>query len=245
MLLVHGLASSLDNWQTLIPGLVSAGYKVYAVDLLGHGESHKPTGAHHYRIETIFSFFVEWINRLDLEAPPILIGHSLGGYLSLSYAIQNPERVRGFVLIDPFYSRSQLTLFWRLMQHRPDLGEKTLRLIPDKAVNALINLLPAQSSLSMETTRQTALDYRRASPQIFHIPRTIHDLTPHLSDVHSRGLVIWGEKDLTLAPASFQLLVQNLPNATGHSLPGGYHQPHLSRPEEVRRLILNFLDELD
>jgi pimeloyl-ACP methyl ester carboxylesterase len=168
VVLVHGLASSLDNWQTLMPGLVAAGYRVYAVDLLGHGESHKPNGAQHYHIESIYSHFEEWIDRLHLETPPTLIGHSLGGYLSLTYAIQNPDSVRGCVLIDPFYSQNQLNGFLRLAQHRPELGEKTLRFIPYKAITALIDLLPAQSSISMENTHQTALDYRRASPQIFH-----------------------------------------------------------------------------
>jgi pimeloyl-ACP methyl ester carboxylesterase len=54
------------------------------------------------------------------------------------------------------------------------------------------------------------------------------------------ALVIWGDQDLTLKPASFPRLVQSLPDAAGFPIAGSGHQPHIGKPEEVNRAVLDF-----
>jgi pimeloyl-ACP methyl ester carboxylesterase len=86
VVLIHGLAASLQDWDEVIPGLVSKGYRAIALDLPGHGESAKPEDLEHYHVEALVESLRDWIEGLNLDRPPLLIGHSLGGYLSLAYA---------------------------------------------------------------------------------------------------------------------------------------------------------------
>ena len=48
VILTHGLAASLHDWDDLLPELSASGYAGYALDLLGHGESEKPARARLY-----------------------------------------------------------------------------------------------------------------------------------------------------------------------------------------------------
>ena len=57
VILVHGLAASLHDWDALLPELASAGYAAYALDLLGHGESFKPLARTEYTVESVFAHF--------------------------------------------------------------------------------------------------------------------------------------------------------------------------------------------
>ena len=242
VILIHGMASSLSDWTSLAPELANSGFTAYALDLLGHGESAKPDDPQQYHIESIYRHFQNWVASLNLDTPPVLVGHSLGGYLGLMHAIHLPETVSGLVLIDPFFESRQLSLLSRLVSYRPKLGEKVMSVTPQWLIHAVIGWnSDITAHFSKEARRQMAADYKRASPRFVYITRDMPDLSNSLPDVNVPTLVIWGERDRTLRPASFPRLVQILPNATGYPVSATGHQPHISKPELVNRVTLEFL----
>jgi len=242
VILIHGMAASLCDWNSLAPVLADNGFAAYALDLLGHGESAKPDDPRLYHIESIYRHFTDWLETLNLDTPPVLVGHSLGGYLSLLHAIRKPNAVRGLVLINPYFESPQLSPFSRLARCCPNLGEKAIRVMPEWLVHAAIGWNPdAAAYYSPETRRQIAADYKRASPHFVYITRDMPDLTTRLLEVKAPVLVIWGERDQTLNPASFPRLVQILPKAAGYPVSATGHQPHISKPDLVARLTLEFL----
>lgn len=245
VLLIHGIAASHHDWAQMAPALASAGYRTYAVDLPGHGESPKPGRPQFYHWKAIYRRLETWIDSLELKQPLALVGHSLGGYLSLRYALYHPERVRALVLIDPFYSQQQLSPVVRRLESRAPLGEKALRLLPEWLVRSALKLdVLTERNASPEARRHTALDLKRASPHIVRIPFSVGDLTPRLPEIRPQALVIWGEKDLTLNPKSFPRLARRLPCATGVPLAECRHQPHIARPQLVNRIVIDFLGKV-
>ena len=242
VILVHGLAASLYEWTSLAPELASNGFTAHALDLLGHGESAKPDDPRLYHVESIYRHFQDWVESLKLDSPPVLIGHSLGGYLSLVHAIRHPEAVRCLVLIDPYFESRQVYLPLRLASRHPALGEKAIRVTPQWLIHTAMSLYPATAAyFPKKARRQVAADCKRASPRFVYITYNTPDLTGCLVKVDVPALVIWGERDQTLRPASFPRLVQSLPNATGYPVSATGHQPHISKPELTNRLILEFL----
>jgi len=95
LLLVHGNFASWRWWQGLLTQLPN-GYQAYAPEMRGFGDSDKPdTG---YTIEQLAEDLYAFIQALDL--PPVhLVGHSLGGAVSLQLALQYPETVQSLSLI--------------------------------------------------------------------------------------------------------------------------------------------------
>ena len=247
VILIHGLAASLHDWDELLPDLAAAGYHGYALDLLGHGDSPKPD-SRSYKTKWVFRHLVQWIDSLGLDEPAFLVGHSLGGYMALRYALRHPERVRGLVLTNPFYCLCQLPSLLRRTYRRPTINALVVGSTPEWFFRAIVNLTntalgrdgDTNLTLSESVRLQTALDYKRTAPGAFNLPNTVRDLTSDLPRISAPTLVLWGDRDQTLDPDSFPPLVRAIPNARGAAMSGG-HVPHQSNPEEYNRLVLEFL----
>lgn len=247
VIMAHGLAASLHDWDFLLPELAQAGYAGYALDLLGHGQSPKPE-SRAYEIDWVFQHFADWLDSLNLTQPAVLVGHSLGGYLVLEYARRFPARTRGLILVDPFYSLSQLPPALRLTYRHPSLSglvagrtpEWLFRIIVDFTSVAMGHSSGALHALPEDIRAQTALDYTRTAPGVYNIPNTGIDFSPHLSCISAPSLVVWGEQDQTLRPSSFTELVAALPNAKGQHIHAG-HVPHQSNADWFNELALDFL----
>lgn len=251
VILIHGIAASLHDWDDLIPTLTQHGYAAYALDLLGHGDSPK-LDSRLYRMDWVFEHFSHWMKSLRLTEPAILIGHSLGGHVALEYARRVSSSTRGLILVNPFYSPAQLPFLVRKTYSRPRLSEillekvseKWFRFFVDVSSAAVGHSFGALGALPERIREQTILDYKRAAPGVYHIPGAITDMTEHLHQINMPTLVVWGDRDKTLAPASFTRLVTTLPKARGEMLHAG-HVPHQSHAEQFNQMVLKFLREIE
>lgn len=96
ILCIHGLTANSRFWDCLASAL-SPHHRVIAMDLRGRGLSDKPpTG---YSIEHHCKDVLALMNDQDLERP-VLMGHSLGAFISLVFAAQYPQRVDRLILVD-------------------------------------------------------------------------------------------------------------------------------------------------
>ena len=101
ILFIHGLGSSADRWLD-IPDAISMYYHTMAVDLIGFGGSDKPTDVN-YTIEQFSEFILEFMEKIGLSGDDrkiTLVGHSLGGYIAVDFAIRNKGLIEKLVLID-------------------------------------------------------------------------------------------------------------------------------------------------
>ncbi len=243
VILIHGIAASSSDWWRLMPLLVSAGYKAIAVDLLGHGDSPKPKNPKQYSSESVYGVLEDWIDQLDIDSPFYLVGHSLGGYMSLTYALNHPERVRAMVLINPLYSLNQLTRVLDLFMPLASVGVGLLKATPQWLVNSFLSYNDSfLTKLDTETRWAYSRDIKRASPNFLRIPASAPDLTPKLPSITPVTLVLWGVDDRIEKADSFPELVSGLYNATGKGIANCGHHPHQGKPELVSRMILDFFE---
>lgn len=98
VLFLHGARSDLETWRRVLPRVARSG-RACAYDRPGHGESAAPP----FRRTPS-----DLVNEMDgvareagLEAPFVLVGHSLGGLYARLYAVSRPARVAALVLVDP------------------------------------------------------------------------------------------------------------------------------------------------
>lgn len=250
VILIHGLAASHHDWDDLIPELSQYGYASYALDLLGHGDSPK-IDSRAYRMDWILDHFSYWMKSLHLTEPAILIGHSLGGFVALDYARRVSAWTKGMILVNPFYSLAQLPPFLRHVYHRPQLSSFVVqrtpswmfRLVVDMTSLALGHSAGALHSLPERIRAQTALDFARTSSGVYHILSEGADVSEHLSSISVPTMVIWGDRDQTLKPNSFDKLVNQMPRAIGKSLRAG-HVPHQSNTAEFNQMAIEFLKSI-
>ncbi|XP_056141971.1 1-acylglycerol-3-phosphate O-acyltransferase ABHD5 [Lampris incognitus] len=129
LVLLHGFGGGVGLWAHNL-NVLSKHRPIYAFDLLGFGQSSRPTfSADAQEAEDLFVESIElWRAKVGLEAM-ILLGHNLGGYLASSYSLRYPDRVKHIVLVEP----------WGFPE-RPDMADQD-RPIPVwiKALGAMLS----------------------------------------------------------------------------------------------------------
>jgi pimeloyl-ACP methyl ester carboxylesterase len=93
---LHGMGSSRETWSAQRSALEDR-FTVVTWDLLGHGQSPVPEDPEAYCRDGALEDLDDVL--ATLEQKPVLVGHSLGGYLSLAYAATRPGAVRGLVVM--------------------------------------------------------------------------------------------------------------------------------------------------
>ncbi len=97
ILLLHGLGSNAGFWRYNIPELAKK-YRVIAVDLPGFGKSEK--GNYSYSMPFFSNEIKKFVNKLNI-GKFILIGHSMGGQIAITFALNYPNKIKKLILISP------------------------------------------------------------------------------------------------------------------------------------------------
>jgi pimeloyl-ACP methyl ester carboxylesterase len=244
VILVHGICGSLRQWDSLTVELEEAGYEVIALDLLGHGDSPRPAANGEVHADDVYTHFEGWLDSLQLAQAPVLVGHSLGAHLSLNYALRRRAHIGGLFFACPYFSQGQLSRPVRASLENLELGKTLLRLAPEWTISSALRFSEMRGEKLTRPVRDSlARDYKRIDPGVIESARTARNLVPHLHRVDAPTMIVWGERDQTLAPESFPELCERLPHAEQRTLPGG-HLPHLSHPKPFNRSVLEFLGSL-
>ena len=197
VVLVHGFASDrVQNWRA--PGwyqtLNGGGYRVVALDCRGHGESGKPYEPAAYSHETMAEDVIAVMDAAGL-GQSLLMGYSMGGYISMSLLLRHPERFGKVVIAG--VGASYLDI---------NAAEGA---VADPQRRAMIaDALLAEDPSTI--TNRTARDFRAFADQAGKDRRALAACMRGSRDVFSRAqlaqsrrpvLVVCGEKDvLTGAP---------------------------------------------
>jgi len=105
VLLVHSLAGNAGQWTEQL-GHLRRSHRAIAVDLRGHGRSEPPEDGD-YSLAGMADDIAAVAETLGLERF-VLVGHSMGGGVALTYAGRHPDRVAALVLVDPIGDGKQI-----------------------------------------------------------------------------------------------------------------------------------------
>jgi pimeloyl-ACP methyl ester carboxylesterase len=98
IVLVHGLGSSSHIWDFVAPILAERSLRVVALDQRGHGESDQPDAG--YDFATVVEDLAGFVDAVGLSEPSVFVGHSWGASVVLHFAVAQPDRTAGLVLVD-------------------------------------------------------------------------------------------------------------------------------------------------
>ncbi len=97
LVLIHGLSSSMGFWEHQLPALAND-RRVLALDLPGYGMSGRPDAP--YTPPWYSELVVAWLASLDIDNA-VLVGHSMGGQIAITTALEHPELVDRLILSAP------------------------------------------------------------------------------------------------------------------------------------------------
>jgi len=247
VVLLHGFGSSIYTWKDVIPGLARA-HEVVALDLPGFGWSDQPADL---SFELYPRVVLGLLDQLSLDRAS-LVGNSMGGAVACWLAASEPGRVDLLVLIDSagFNLREA---------DRPAM----VRLTSHPSAEAIAGRLPATRLLVTiglrhvfhDDTRLTEerIDEYLAAAKRPGTLRSIRSLmastraaadefAARLGRIKAPTLVLWGEEDQWIPLAHADRFVAAIHGARKVVVPGIGHLPEEEAPQEVTRLLLDFLE---
>ena len=229
ILFTHGFASSSHMYAATAADL-SSDHTTITWDIRGHGKSDSPTDPAEYSVASTLADMVEILDAAGAESA-VLVGHSLGGYLSLEFVLANPERVAGLVLVDtgPGYRKDEARAAWNEMAERyaTDLDERGLDGMPPSAE------LDAGVHRSAEGLALAARGVLRQ--------RDGHVLAA-LPSIAVPTLVIVGERDQPFLGGS-RYMAAKIPDAELVVIESAGHAPPVTHPDEFNAVLRTFLTD--
>ena len=245
LVLIHGMMDSAYNWKINMRALAQK-QRVWALDLPGFGFSSRLTD----RVYT-FKNFARWVRDFMIAAEiqrPNIVGHSMGGAITLQFANDYPQRVDKIILLNP-------AAYWWI----PTSVRWAARIpwLPRALAGIAINSKRLHSTIWRMAVGASPFDATEVARRSRHLrvkgtldalialaasPRET-DLPRALNRIAARALVIWGEQDLVLPKEHGERLVKELPNARLLMIPQVGHIPNQESPQIVNEAILNFLKE--
>jgi len=240
LLFVHGAHGHARVWDFVVEGL-PPDWRAVAVDLPGHGDSETPADPGRYR----FGCLVDDIRAVvrTLGAAPVLVGHSIGSAVAMSFGIAFPRVAAGLVLldIDPHPPAYQI-------DHLHDTGAKPPKRYPERerAVEREGRVAPAadprvHEHLAEHGYRRDGGEWVQKFDQRFLATLERWDLTGRLPEIVVPTLVLRGGDTIVMTDEGYTALTSRIPGARGEVVAGGTHQLHLERPEQVAAAIRRFV----
>jgi pimeloyl-ACP methyl ester carboxylesterase len=230
ILLVHGGGAHLQWWSFLAPFLLPD-HHVVALDLAGHGDSGRRAD---YDPEVWADELVGVADATGLDRP-VLVGHSMGGFVSIVAAARHPDRWAGVVIVDSPVRRpdpESLELARRApvpvprVYPTPEDALARFRLIPDQPCENrwAVELIGRRSLRPTEGGWRWAFD-----PLIFdRIPRAIHE---YLAQVRIRTCVIHGQLSAIVTPDVTDYMSELLGRSAPFvEIPQAHHHLLLDQP---------------
>ena len=250
-LLVHGWSSS---WYAMSPliGLLSQRFRAIAIDLPGYGES--PPLPERVTIPAYVDVLADFVETVT-DSPIVLVGHSMGGMISLTMALQHPALIERMVLIDPTIS-GRLSQYINLfvspitILERFGLGSLIVSAVERTMIGITDRIMrPASFAERSGITRKELLrlqaDVRRPGQgrtraECFFAMRE-NDLRGRLGRIETPALVLWGAEDNTVPLRDAGVVADEWPGADLRIIPKAGHWPHFETPDAVRRQVASFL----
>ncbi len=243
VVLLHGFASSLETWATVIPVLVKS-HRVLALDLKGFGWTDRPEGDYspHAQAQLVSALMEE----RGIKSA-VIVAHSWGSSIALDLALTEPEKVTRLALYDAWIYEEQLPSFFHLSRaagvgevlfalfydQRPDERLSQAFFQPELVSEALVE--DVERSLQRPGTKAAALAAARG--------QRFAQIQGDYKKITVPTLLLWGREDNVTTLAVGERLANDLPHARLIVYPRCGHFPMLEAPiastADLERFILD------
>lgn len=233
-LLLHAGIADSRMWAPQVEALEAAGHSVVAPDLPGYGDAALERGELSY-VDVAAS---------HLSGPAAVVGCSFGGRIALELAVDRPELVERLVLVGAGLGS------WDWSEEtQADFAEEEALLEQGDLAGAAAQqarmwLAPDATVAARELTEAMTLrSYEQQLPMEELVTATWPQppAAERLAEIAVPTLVVVGTADLADIRAMADRLASHIPGARLERIEGAGHLPSFERPDELNRLLLDFL----
>jgi len=249
LLLIHGTSSSLRTWDGVTAQLKNQ-YRIIRFDLPGFGLTG-PNPNHDYSTRYYNEVIDSLLKALQISRV-LIVGNSLGGAIATQYAIYQPGKVRGLVLVDaaglPPAKKTTGAIGFKLAQ-MPVINQLLTIITPRVLVKK--SLQDAYGDTGKVTDSLTALYFdmltregnRKALVDRMRQGWQVTDGN-FLTKVEAPSLIVWGSKDRLIPVENAALFKQKIKNSQVHIWDNLGHVPMEEDPIEFSDILKKWVMQL-
>jgi pimeloyl-ACP methyl ester carboxylesterase len=255
VLLVHGMAGSSRTWGPLMARLRDR-YTLIAPDLLGHGESAKPTGD--YSIGAFASGLRDLLSVLGIERASI-VGQSLGGGVAMQLCYQHPELCERMVLVGSGGLGREVSWVLRALalpgnEYVTPLAFHFFLRDRGDGLGVLLKRIGWHAPHAIEMWRAyTSLAEASSRAAFFRTLRAVIDSGGQAVSAHDRlyltngmpTLIVWGEQDSVIPVTHAHAAYRAMPGSRLEIFEGAGHFLHVEEPDRFARSLGEFIDSTE
>ena len=215
MVFIHGAAGHFSQWAHQLD-FFSSRCRCLALDLRGHGQSHKPDWSD-YGAEVFAEDLLMVLEHAQVAGPIILVGHSFGGAVATVFTLRHPDKVAKLALLS---TTGTLALGFHVLalMKMPAFMLHPIQKFFQKRVGAPVPVLKKL------VPKVDAWDGWDLYPQI-GVPT----------------LVMCGELDKLTKPKQVRRMAEAIPQVHYEGIGFSAHLPQLERPQRVNEALLTFV----
>ncbi len=237
VILLHGWLGSWGCWLGTMEALAS-NRRAYALDFWGFGESDKRRES--YEVSDFVALVEQFMERLGIESAPV-IGHSMGGTVALSLALDRPQRVEKVALVGSPVEGRSLNVFLKLagypwiaflVWNSPSLLRFGIKLF---APWIAASWSEWYALLMRDLSKMTLESFLWSIHSLHHT-----NLYPRLGTLRVPSLAVYGRGDKIVDPRQGRLF-DRIANSRVVMLDRSRHFPMLDEPENFHSILLRFL----
>lgn len=192
LLLIHGLGGRSEDWTPEMPAYAENGFRVYAIDLLGCGRTDRPEIA--YTIGEQVGLIEEFLATVHVEKVDV-VGWSMGGWVTLEFALQHPQQVNRLVAMDSPGLKFKTGLTPEILE--PDTVPQLKRM---EAV-LLARQLYIPGFIQRDLLRMMERNRPVVRRTLESLVREQGDFAGRLSQLQMPVLLVWGQQDELIPPS--------------------------------------------
>lgn len=238
VILLHGWLGSWGLWQETMAYL-GRFYRTYALDFWGFGESGKKRET--YDVQDFVSLVDQFMEQLGIVQAP-LVGHSMGGTVSLSVAVQYPHRVQKVVVVGSPINGESLSFLLKLF------GKRTIAALVYHnlwAFRLSFRILAPFYSRDPRWADMMDRDVSRITLESFLLSIASlrqTDLRPKVGRIQVPVMGIYGDRDIVVDPGQWKPLAEGMPQARIERYTDAGHFPMLDVPQRFMHTLHEFLE---
>ena len=231
LILLHGYSDSWFSYSRVLSGLASR-YRVYALDLRGHGDSDRPPDGY-----TMRDMAADVIAFMDLKGIPwaTIVGHSMGSFVAQQTAVRAPERVSRLVLIGSATTPRRIVGVAELARAVSSLADPVSDAFAREFQLSTIHHPVPPEFLDAAVAASLKLPARVWQEVMAGMLAT--GPAAALRECGIPTLLLWGEQDSVFERSEQDALLAAIPGARLEVYPETGHALHWERPAEFVRDI--------
>jgi pimeloyl-ACP methyl ester carboxylesterase len=236
LILLHGLGGYAERWSNIIPFLTKK-FHVFAPDMIGYGQSDKPTAD--YTPEYFVKFVFDFMEAVGIKNT-VMMGTSLGGQVVIECAATQLPIIKKIILISPAGIMRKST---------PTLDAYTMAaLYPSKEAvkNAYQMMVGPGKQVSEISIERFITNMSRPNAKMAFLStllglKNAPDIYEKLEKIIVPTMLIWGKEDNLIPFEYSQQFILSINNCKFIAMEGCGHSPYVEAPEKLSELVIKFL----